>query len=211
MRSLSQFVTGYRLGGRLIGGAGGGSTTAFLSRSTAQGLFSDVAAFDGHEQRLSNLVQQVPGLSNPVTEYLAADSDDSELEGRLKNGVEGLIPNAIFSAFAWGLKSIKQARQVKAATGARTYTQAADALAENIKATGEIPASGADDVFKALGDSRPEAPLTNLKASEKAMALPVPPDVAAKGVANAVPPTLPKQPVGETFINFARINTSDDI
>lgn len=210
VRSVSQFVTGYALGGRVFSGPAA-STTAFFSRSTGQGLFSDFAAFDGHEARLSNMVQSVPALANPVTEYLAADPDDSEAEGRFKNAVEGLIPNGIVSSVAYGLKAIKQARTVKAATGARTYTQGADALAENIRVTGEVPAAGSDDVFRILGDSSPDAPLTNLRASEKATELPVPTDVAAKGVANAAPGIEPKTPVGETFINFARINTEDDI
>lgn len=221
VRGVSQFLTGYSLAGGAFSSPAA-STTAFFSRSTAQGLFSDLAAFDGHEQRLSNMVQQSPILANPVTEYLAADPDDSEAEGRLKNGIEGLVPNAVLAALMYGLRTVRQARSVKAATGARTYTQAADAMAENVRTTGEVPSAGAGDTFRLIGDSRPEAPLTNLKASEAATELPVPTDVAAKGVANAgttvgadgvtVKEVMPpKAPVGDTFINFAKINSSDDI
>jgi hypothetical protein len=210
VRSISQFFTGYRLGGKVFS-TPAASTTAFFSRSTAQGLFSDFSAFDGHEQRLSNMVQSVPALANPITEYLAADPEDGKAEGRFKNAVEGLIPNAAVSVLAYSLKGIKAARAVKAATGGRTYTQAADALAENIRVTGELPVSGADDPFRLIGSSAPEAPLTNLKASDAATDLPVPTDVAAKGVANAAKGTDAKQAIGDTFINFARINSSDDI
>lgn len=210
VRSVSQFLTGYGLAGGAFSSPAA-STTAFFSRSTGQGLFSDFAAFDGHEQRLSNMVQSVPALANPVTKYLAADPEDGKAEGRFKNAVEGLLPNAVLSSLAYALKGIKQARAAKAGTGARTYTQAADAMAENTRVTGEVPASGANDPFRLIGDSRPEAPLTNLRASDAATDLPVPTDVAAKGVANAAKGTDAKQAIGDTFINFARINTPDDV
>lgn len=219
IRSVGQFVAGYAMGGKLFGPAVKGARGAFVARSTAQGLFSDVAAFDGHEQRLSNLVQSVPALANPVTEFLAADPGDTEAMGRLKNGLEGLLPDTLLSGVLTGLKAVRQARTVKAATGANSYTKAADALADRVKA-GDIPASGTGDVFRAIGDSSSEAPLVT-RAGEKLRASTTATDtftadgaltgMAAEAVTKTTPPVLPKEPVGETFINFARINTGDDI
>src|SRR5574341_387873 len=216
VRQVAKFVSGFALGGRVLGEIGGAGKAAFAGRSTVQGMFSDFASFDGHEQRLSNLVQSVPALANPVTEYLAADPDDSELEGRFKNAVEGLIPDAVFTGLLGGLKAIKRARAAKAATGARTYVAAADAVAAHVKAAGQLPASGSGDVFRAIGDSSPEAPLVRrtigkLQAARRATEPGVPDDVAAKGVAHAAAPSAGKESVGDTFINFARINTDDDI
>jgi hypothetical protein len=54
-----------------------------------KGTLADVLAFDQHEQRLSNVIQQVPALQNPVTEYLMARDDDGFAEGKLKQAIEG--------------------------------------------------------------------------------------------------------------------------
>lgn len=75
------------------------------------GMASDFVAFDGQEQRLSNLIQQFPELQNPVTEFLAADEDDSELMGRAKNVLEGILielgVGAVLKPFMAGLRAVK--------------------------------------------------------------------------------------------------------
>ena len=63
---------------------------AGFARTTAAAGVADLAAFDGQYQRLSNLMVQYPALKNPVTEFLAADEEDHEAIGRLKNALEGL-------------------------------------------------------------------------------------------------------------------------
>ena len=54
------------------------------------GFVSDYISFGGQEERLSNLINGT-SLQNPVTEFLAADPDDNELIGRLKNSIEGAL------------------------------------------------------------------------------------------------------------------------
>ena len=68
---------------------------------------------NGQEARLSNLIQQVPELQNPVTEFLAHDADEGEIEGRLKNVLEGLGLEMAVGSFIAGLKGIKRARDVR--------------------------------------------------------------------------------------------------
>jgi len=76
-------------------------------------LATDFAAFDGQEQRLANLLTESnnPAFNNAVTQYLAADPDDSELEGRLKNVIEGQLVGlglaGLFKGFTAGLDAIK--------------------------------------------------------------------------------------------------------
>lgn len=67
-----------------------GSKTREIAKFGVAGAATDFAVWDGHEARLSDLIEDVPGLSNPVTAFLASDPDDSEAAGRLKNAVEGL-------------------------------------------------------------------------------------------------------------------------
>ena len=81
------------------------------ARIMGAGAAADFVAFDPSEGRLSDLINMAPGLRNPVTEYLSTDMDDGELEGRLKNALEGLIVGPVFdgaiSALGKGLKRTK--------------------------------------------------------------------------------------------------------
>ena len=73
--------------------ARGATKTAFaidMTRAATAGAVTDFAVWDGHEARLSNMIQQYPMLANPVTEFLQADDDDHEIVGRLKAAVEGI-------------------------------------------------------------------------------------------------------------------------
>ena len=215
VNGMAQFLTGFATGGHMLRGTAAAGKMGFVGTSMAKGMFSDFAAFDGHEERLSDLINQFPMLANPVTEYLASDPEDTEGEGRFKNMAEGLIPDALFTGFVASLKAIKQARAVKAATGSKTYLEAADALTNEIKATGRLPSSGTDPLA-AIGDSTPGAPLIikgKLKAADEFASGIEPKSVVPKvGAAPMAPKGLAdKIPVGDTFINFARINSDEDI
>ncbi len=59
-------------------------------RGAAAGGIGDFFVYDPHEERLANLAQDF-GIEGPITDYLAADEDDSDAEGRLKNVLEGLL------------------------------------------------------------------------------------------------------------------------
>lgn len=93
VENISRFATGFIGATKLLKAAGAlqGATQAsrFANASTAGGL-SDFFSFGGTEGRLSDLIQAHPSLENPVSAYLASDPNDSELEGRLKNALEGL-------------------------------------------------------------------------------------------------------------------------
>lgn len=75
---------------------------AFVKGSVA-GAVADFGTFDGHEARLSNLLREHAGFTDPFTAYLAADENDHEIEGRLKNAIEGLVvgglTEGLFNAF----------------------------------------------------------------------------------------------------------------
>jgi len=81
-----------------------------LINSMGKGAVADATVFDPHEERLSNMIESVPELQNPVSEYLAADPSDSEAEGRFKNALEGLGLGALTEGVMLGLKAIRAAR-----------------------------------------------------------------------------------------------------
>jgi hypothetical protein len=70
------------------------STKAVKARqygqSMASGALADFLVFADDEERLSNMLREIPGLDdNMLLEFLAQDDDDSALESRLKNVLEG--------------------------------------------------------------------------------------------------------------------------
>lgn len=95
-------------------GAAKPSKLAKWGKYTAAGAIADFAVFDGHEARLSDLIQRFPTLENPVSEYLASNIEDSELEGRLKNVVEGGILGGTIDVLAASLRLIRKSRDLRA-------------------------------------------------------------------------------------------------
>lgn len=122
----TQFLTGFIPAAGLVGKVGqavslgskvakagkGIQMAAKLGKGAIQGGIADFISFDGQMERLSNFIQEVPELENPVTEYLAASKDDGEIEGRFKNVIEGLFLqvgiNGVAQPFINGIKSIKE-------------------------------------------------------------------------------------------------------
>jgi SAM-dependent methyltransferase len=113
VEGISQFATGFIPLFGLAGRAGALAKAGTVTKGVVAGAATDFTFFNGQEARLSNLIQQVPELQNPVTEFLAYDGDESELEGRMKNVLEGLGLEAVAGTFIAGLKAIKRGRKVK--------------------------------------------------------------------------------------------------
>lgn len=108
------------------------------------GAVADFSVFDGHQSRLSDLIESVPELQNPITEYLASDQDDSEFEGRMKGAVEGLIAGGIVDGIIGSVKALRGAKKAIEAGNPQ--------LAETILKNNEA------DALNAISKSDPEAP-----------------------------------------------------
>lgn len=144
---------------KAVGLKGGG-----LAAEASAGAVADFTAFDPHEERLSNMVQDLgkgnPVFDNVVTEWLAAKETDSELEGRLNSAIEGLFLGAAVDVamksrqlLKNGLKWMRERRahqrnvkiaraHEKAGTGKIDLSDAkpdevADEVVEQIDTTGE--------------------------------------------------------------------------
>ena len=85
-----------------------------LGKYATAGAITDFAVFDAHEARLSDLIQMAPSLQNPITEYLASDEDDSEIEGRLKNAIEGLGIGGMVDVFVQSLRGFRAGMKARA-------------------------------------------------------------------------------------------------
>jgi len=113
VEGIAQFATGFIPLFGAAGRVGALAKAGTAAKAVTAGAVTDFTFFNGQEARLSNLIQQVPELQNPVTEFLAYDEDEGELEGRMKNVLEGLGLEAVAGTFIAGLKAIKRGRKVK--------------------------------------------------------------------------------------------------
>ena len=180
--TIGQFVVPFAGAGKAMGAAKLGTNVAAsfpkaakIARPMIQGAIADFSAFDGHEARLSNLIESVPTLQNPVSEYLAASEDDSELEGRFKNAVEGLGIGAAADGLFKCLSAVKAARKARRI-----------AKEENLKPVEErfVPKVAKEDL-SALGDPDGELLVkggaeTSAEAAEKTAAQTAAPAVAVE-------------------------------
>jgi hypothetical protein len=111
----TRFVTGF-IGPnkffKAVGLSGGLLKTGI--RGMAAGGVSDLTVFDPNEGRLSDMLVEFdsPVLNNAVTQYLATDEDDTEMEGRVKNVLEGMLIGGPFEIL-FGLKAFKKAKATK--------------------------------------------------------------------------------------------------
>lgn len=120
---VTQFATGMIGAGRLLKAPG-------FAGMMVKGAAVDATVFDPHEDRLGNLIQSVPALRNPVTEYLAADENDSEAEGRFKNALEGGLLGLGIEGVFRTVKALKAAKAGKTDEALTELEQAEVALKE---------------------------------------------------------------------------------
>jgi hypothetical protein len=196
VRNVSKFVTGF-VGAGKIPALHALSEAAPIAGAFARGAIADFSVFDPHQERLSNLIQKVPALRNPVTEYLAADPSDSAAEGRLKNAAEGLGLGLMTEGFVRGVRLLRAARAGKAAEAA---AQAADVEAAGIRQLTEKTQAQRARLTEMLGD--PEAPRLEIRPIE------FPEEEAAKALATSRTTAETPQDV---FVNWSRIDSPDDV
>jgi hypothetical protein len=152
-RGVSQFAAGFVGAGKFLKAAKvmqGTGKAMSMARGMAQGSISDAVAFDGNDERLSNLIEEFPSLSNPITRYLEAKPSDSEAEGRFKNTLEGLALGGMTEAIFIGVRAMKQLKHAKSASEtARIQEDAAKALEGKVKTDEDDLASSVADEIKA--------------------------------------------------------------
>lgn len=86
VRSAAQFLAPFGVATKAAAGIGLAGAANVGVSTLATGFF----AFDPAEKNLSNVVQSVPALQNPITEFLASDGSDTALN-RLKQGIEQTV------------------------------------------------------------------------------------------------------------------------
>lgn len=115
LEGTTQFMVGFLPGmwgvghlSKVSGVMAGTGKIAGIARGATAGAIADFSVFDGNDARLSNLIQDMPELANPVTEWLASDEEDDEIEGRIKNVLEGALLGGISEPIFAMLKGMKR-------------------------------------------------------------------------------------------------------
>jgi hypothetical protein len=232
VKGISQFVAGFVGASKAVKALKPATRAGRVAKAAGTGAVVDFTVFDPQEERLSNLLQEVPVLKNPVTDFLAADPKDSNAEGRFKNAIEGLGVGVAVDGLMLGLKTLRQARI------ARLRQEEIAKAREAAGVEAQRPAVD-ETAFRNLGDDAPDAPLVGVAKRQEAPKAPETP-AAAPGVlvaggaqpaqlkaaraAAATEGVTPAQVVGEggtgvprgtepgqVYVNFARINAPEDV
>ena len=89
VRDMTGFVAPVSLVNKVAAPIKAVTTGQKIAKGAGVGAVAEQFAFSPYEERISNLVQSVPSLQNPVTEFLQADSNDSAATARFKMALEG--------------------------------------------------------------------------------------------------------------------------
>jgi len=127
----ARFVTGFIGPSKILKGVGlGGNIVKTGLRGMTAGAVTDLTVFDPNEGRLSDMLVEFDSdvLNNAVTQYLATDEDDTEMEGRLKNVLEGMLIGGPLEIL-FGIKAFKKAKKTKdIAEKEKIYKEAGEAI-----------------------------------------------------------------------------------
>ena len=113
---ISRFLTGFAGPSKFLKGAGlAGTYTKAVARGMTAGAVADLTVFDPNEGRLSDMLIEFdsPVFNNAVTQYLATDKEDFEMEGRLKNVLEGFVLGGLAESVFYGIKGWKKMKKTK--------------------------------------------------------------------------------------------------
>lgn len=220
--AISRFLTGFAATRRMLGAWRPAAAGGELAKSTAAGGIADGVFMDAQAGNLADLIQSVPELQNPITEFLATDSEDGEVENRLRNALSGMGSSLLVEGGMAGFKVLRAAtkRMLRPKPGQPIKPNlAAQATARAAKAA-ELEIEEMARSWAALGYD-PLAPVLKFRSvsTPEAVArqkMPALSRAAAEGddlvraerlAAGEAPPEGGER----IFINYARIDTPDDI
>jgi hypothetical protein len=103
-RGVTQYLVPFA--GVYSAAARGSSFAMGVTKGAVGASALSYAAIDPTEERLANLIQDVPALANPLTEWLSYDEGDSRVESRLKNAVESLVVDTLGVGVVLGGKQL---------------------------------------------------------------------------------------------------------
>lgn len=210
IESVAQFFTGLKGVDKVLKGmkaAKAVSAGGKIAANVGKAATADVLSFDEAEQRLSNVVNDLsssyPELQNPITQYLAAQPSDTLVEGKLKQAIEGVGLNYVAEGVVRGVTALKKMKSLK------TAAEKGEVQIFNppIEERAGVGVEAKD--FEFLGNPE-DANLVIKRPAEKLAD-------AVDDTAGMTPEQIKKAaskkatPADSIQINFARINTPEDV
>lgn len=106
-KGISQWLTGYYTGGRLLKPIKATTKSGQLAKVMAKGAIADFQVFGQETGRFADIVNtHAPILQNPLFDYLGSEGkDEGFYEARLKNAVEGLFLGGVVETAFRGFRS----------------------------------------------------------------------------------------------------------
>ena len=145
-RGIAQFATGYALLGKQA--AVGKSV---IAKGMTGGAVTDFVAFDAHEDRFADFLEQSTPVKGPIIEYLKADPEDSIAEGKLKNALEGLGLGVGAEMFVRGLsRAFRTSKAIEVKSGTEAATKSMNE--EMAKVIDEMPEDMQLELFDEVSD-----------------------------------------------------------
>ncbi len=108
-RGMSQFLTAFVGPNKALKGIkffSNGKRSSDIARAMTAGAAADFSAFDPQAGRFADLLKGL-GIQNDFIEWLSTDEGDGQLEGRLKNALEGIGLGAAAELTAKGFRAYK--------------------------------------------------------------------------------------------------------
>jgi hypothetical protein len=194
IEDITQFLTGFGVAGKAMKGVKAGTKTEKLAKRTGQAALGDVLAFDEQEERLSNIIQDVPALQNPVTEFLQTDEDDSVAEAKFKQAIEGVGLGLAGEGLGKAIQVLRKNKKVK------------QNIEAELEAVEKVPETGLQvEQLSMLGKADSEDfVFTKMQAAVK----------ETEGLtAKQIDELATKKPTNadDIEINFARIDSPEDL
>lgn len=165
---VSQFVTAYATFGRQLGVGKG------LVKATTGGAVADFVAFDEHEDRFADFLRDNLALEDPITEYLQADENDSVVEGKLKNAIEGAGMGLAVDAVTGLVRGFRRAKRVQAEQGddaaAEVMNETVRDLADDgtLEVADDVADEAADPAAVRTDNADPEVRIVGDKSADEA-------------------------------------------
>lgn len=184
-RGATQFLTGYGFVGKATSALRASTKGGQVALATGRGMLTDFMTFDAHEDRFSDFLRDNFGLTDPITEFLQADEDDSILEGKLKNTLEGAGLGIATDALLGIIKGFKRAKKVQLSDGSEAAARVMNDTIADMADDGQL------SLFDEMSDPNLRSDTVDLKVVDKreGAAKPKPaaeakPDAPAEGAAS---------------------------
>ena len=163
---ISQFLSSMIGPAKLLAPFKAATATGKIAKAGGIGAIADFIGFEGDEGRLTDFLAENRTLRPFVIDYLKTDEKDSDIEGRFKNALEGVVLGGAVDVTFQLFKAIKGARKAASEGGLEGVKKWA---AENVEALEQMElklSQSADAPVSAVGKVDVPEPSRTLNVSE---------------------------------------------